>query len=205
MRKEGLIGHVPGAGYTVATDRRPVFQELRLENLLLVTEVREPHIAQARSSVGVTPAHGVNKAFPGEPEWFEHFFDTWRVRFQIFKNGTITAILSASGGVGLAYIDFNRFVGWLEGLYPTIPIARWEARNWEWHRDFPGFKIEGAKAVTLQAFENVWFKLYNKAQGLRLEMRQSTAIPLHTALELMAKYAEEFAKYGVVVVREVRT
>jgi len=207
MKGAGEIAHVPAAGYTIATDRRPAHMEMRLENLLLTlhTTHGESDIAKARSAVGVTLAKGVNKDFPGEPEWFDHLFETWRVRFQFFRNGTVTAILSSNGGPGLNYIEFNGFVHWLGGTFPTIPKSRWLLTNHEWHRDFPGFNIEGAKAITLQAFENVWFKLYNKAQGLRLEMRQATAIPLHTALELMAKYAEEFAKYGVVVVREVRS
>lgn len=206
LKREGTISHVPGAGYTIASDRRPANQEMRLENLLLTIHMppSESNIAKARSAVGVTLGHGVNKDFPGKPEWFDHLFDTWRVRFQFFQNGTVTAILSANGGPGLTFLDFHGFARWLAGTFPTLALSRWRATNWEWHRDFPGFRIEGATAITLQAFENVWFKLYNKAQGLRLEMRQSTAIPLHTALELMAKYAEEFARFGVVVVREVR-
>jgi len=198
---DSAIVHVPGAGYSTGYARKIAQTDMRLENWFLTAK---SNIAHPRSAAGVTPFLGVNKAFPGHPLVIHRWFRSWRVTFQEFDNGTITAQVAAGGGNGLTYHDADNFCAWLEATYPTIPLPKWDVANWEWHRDFPGFRLEGANSVTLQAFLNVWFKFYNKPGGLRTEMRVADRMPVSEAMALFAKLVEEFEKRHIVVVREVR-
>lgn len=194
-------------GYCLPGSSPPVPEDLCLENLCLTAK---SNIVDPRVADGVPLLHGRNKAFPGHPIWFETFFERWRISIQRFKNGTVTLQLGANGGPGMGYMDFRGFVGWLKGgaegaILPPIPTVSWLVKNIEFNKDHPGLRLEGANILTLQVFENVWAKLYNKPQGLRTEVRAApVSVSLETAVQLFAKLQEEFSRYGVIVVQEVR-
>jgi hypothetical protein len=190
----GTIRHVPGVGYALVGLAHEDI-EVQLENLVAVAKC---NIAQVRPTPRVSPTVRRHKGFGGVVRW-ETGWHGRLVHVQEFDNGTLHLQLGARGQ-GLSYLEFAAFLGWVEGLYPRVPLGLWHIKNWEWNHDFMNVRLEGATAITLQAFANAWFKLYQKVDRMRMEVRQRTDITAKEALDLIMTVADAFLRRGVMEV-----
>lgn len=78
----------------------------------------------------------------------------------------------------LEIISFN---SWLIGYFDGCKI---EVRNIGVSRDLPNIKLEGIQCVTIQEFDNVLYRAYNKGNSLRIEHHYSGPVNLIDVLKI---------------------
>lgn len=107
----------------------------------------------------------------GEAAKWKKNLDVVKVTFQRYKNGTATVFVDCKGDYSLDYVAFHLLI---EAAMRELDVSDWdlvEVQSPEFNKDFFGFQIHGAKAVTLRAFDGAFRRVYNKKYGLRDEIR----------------------------------
>jgi len=69
----------------------------------------------------------------------------------------------------LDFQEFNQFAYWLFGwAQGKIPEHQWLVKQWGWNADFVNMDMtkSGFKKMSLQAFRNAWFTMYQKQTDL---------------------------------------
>lgn len=127
---------------------------------------------------------GVRMTLPKNPFTLLGMDDTCRsVDWQNEKNDIYCTIGCTDNCLSpLEAISFNT---WLIGYFKGCKI---EVRNIGINRDLPNIKLEGIQCVTIQEFNNVLYRVYNKGNFLRIEHHYSGHVNLMDILMIEMEF-----------------
>jgi len=98
-------------------------------------------------------------------------FGVARVVCRGFKDRT-EVLVDCVGRHSLDLIGFRVLVGFLRSVLGFVDDSAVSVVSFELNEDFSGVRLDGAKALTLKAFDGSFERLYQKAQGvLRSEVK----------------------------------
>jgi len=109
--------------------------------------------------------------FIGELKTFSHNFGYLKLVFQHYTNGSVTVFVDCVGSYSLDYVAFRLLV---ELISKELGLEDWEkvtVTSFEFNNDFEGARLDGAKAVTLRAFDGSFRRVYQKSLGIRDEVK----------------------------------
>jgi ribosomal protein S25 len=108
-----------------------------------------------------------------------------QVKFFRYKKGTAQVFCDCVGDYSLDYVAF-RFL--TESVLRELGCFDWGKVSLvspEFNKDLIGWRLDGAKAVTLKAFDGSFRRIYQKRFGLRDEVKLVGSLPVEKALVLM--------------------
>lgn len=189
MKKEGLIRQEI-RGYFVhrqATRRRnkQIIAPLKMHGIKIITKNRHGLASimseQLRQRAPYTAhKHRINGALTYSEEW-----EGRKATITIYKSGGAEINLSATDQP-LDLFQFSQFCGWIQALAPAGTLAAWEIRQLGLNYDIHGLQLDGAEAITMQAFRNMWIRMYeHNKDELRLETHINIQVGLPEALDIL--------------------
>ena len=119
-------------------------------------------------------------------ETYSTLFDDRPITITIHKSGLVE-IFNRSSRQPLGFLEFNRFIAYLEGLFPFFSVMNPTLVQLGLNMDSKLLRLEGVKSIKLQTFSNSWYQVYQKAaRGVRTELHiQPVNLTLPEALDLM--------------------
>ena len=165
---------------------------LRLHGLKLVT-IKGHGLAgvMAQQLLNSAPVnihkHRINHSITFNEEW-----EGRKVTFTLHKGnkerGTkerIEVNLTSTNSP-LDFPSFAMFCGYLQGKIPAATLEAWQISQIGLNFDLLGMQIDGAEAITLQAFKNMWLRLYNHNKDmLRVEAHLNLAVNLSEGIDIL--------------------
>ena len=131
----------------------------------------------------ITEGEGVRMTFPENPFLSLRIDHKEPVSWQVEGETIICTIGSTDNALTpLEVISFN---SWLVGYFDGCKI---EVRNIGVNRDLPNIKLEGIQCFTIQEFDNVLYRVYNKGNSLRIEHHYSGAVNLLDVLKIEREF-----------------
>lgn len=131
----------------------------------------------------ITGGEGVRMTFPENPFQSLGIDHKEPVGWQVEGDTTLCTIGSTDNPLTpLEVISFN---SWLMGYFDGCKI---EVRNIGVNRDLPNIKLEGIQCFTIQEFDNVLYRVYNKGNSLRIEHHCSGAVNLLDVLKIEREF-----------------
>lgn len=113
----------------------------------------------------------------------------WRskvLRVKFFRHRKAAQVFcDCVGDLSLDYVGF-RFL--TEAVLRELGCSDWRKVSLigaEFNKDLIGWRLDGAKAVTLRAFDGSFRRIYQKRVGLRDEVKLAGSLPVEKALLLM--------------------
>ena len=112
-------------------------------------------------------------------------FGFLKVTFQQHSNGTVTVFVDCVDSYSLGYVAFRLLV---ELIKKELGLEDWEkvtVSSFEFNNDFEGARLDGAKAVTLRAFDGSFRRVYQKSFGIRDEVKVVGSTRVEDVLSLL--------------------
>jgi len=132
----------------------------------------------------ITGGEGVRMTLPQNPFKILGMDDTRRsVEWQVEEDKILCTVGCTDNC--LTPLEIISFDSWLIGLLDGRDV---EVRNIGINRDLPSIKLEGIQCVTIQEFDNVLYRAYNKGNSLRIEHHYSGSVNLTDVLEIEHQY-----------------
>jgi hypothetical protein len=139
---------------------------------------------------GATTGHALVAIQPTSQEngrkTYSREFDGRHLTISIHDCGLVE-IFNQCSKQPLGFLDFNRFTSYVRGIFPYFDVMGPELIQVGVNLDLLRTRMEGIKAISVQAFENAWISLYQKpGRGLRTEAHINLkSISLKEALDLI--------------------
>lgn len=121
----------------------------------------------------------------GTPKKWHLEFSFVKVTFQRYANWTAQVFTYCSKGCSLDYVAFRLL---LEIVLREVGQTVWDkvlATSYEFNHDYAGLKLDGAKAITLTAFDGSFRRVYAKQGGLRDEVKIVGSAQVDKVLSLL--------------------
>ncbi len=140
-----------------------------------------PFLMPASSVTFATRKHKINKAIVEDC-----YFDDRKITITFHLNTGLVIIQSLAGSNPYDFESFRRFCAWVNGRFPNIDNLQWIVKmigiNW----DDRSLRLDGLNEITLQNFENMWIKLYQKTKDMvRIETHAVLDIKLSDAIDIL--------------------
>lgn len=172
----------------------------KLEKQALVTRTFRGHyttpenVATFASSIvggGVPRVHGLRLRFSGVgvggSKWVRKLNGVVKITFMVHKNGSATVFIDCIGDSSLDAVGFRIVLALIqEELSVTdTELAASKVASYELNTDFQGLRLDGVKAITLKAFGDAFWRVYNKRGFLRSEVKATKPLDVANVLALM--------------------
>lgn len=135
----------------------------------------------------ITGGEGMRMTFPENPFLSLGIDHKEPVSWQA-EGDTIQCTIGSTDNP-LTPLEIISFNSWLIGYFDGCKI---EVRNIGINRDLPNIKLEGIQCVTIQEFDNVLYRAYNKGNSLRIEHHYSGAVNLIDVLKIELEFCRLF-------------
>lgn len=163
---------------TPETIKKIEVQELKLHGIKI--EFRgKPNTGYSFEAEGIVNEYRKRK-------YYQRIFEGRKISITVHNMGLVEVWIKTSKDP-LGYMDFTRFVSYLEGLLGNLfyygrPTLSQVGLNLDMHI----LELEGVQKLTLKRFQNAWSSLYRKMEDwLRIETHMSTKLTLDEALETL--------------------
>lgn len=148
-----------------------------------------PFLPMSSRVTYTTHRHRINKGLTDDYE-----FDGRTITVTEHENAGLVEIFCKCSNNPYLLDDFRRYVSWVQGLYPRIPVGQWRLRQIEFNWDRRDIRLEGITSMSMQAFENFWVQIYQKKEVVRVEGQLVTDIDLAGALEILIELNESIER-----------
>jgi hypothetical protein len=143
------------------------------------------HGRVARAS-DLVPLFGPKEAGPGR---FVERVDGWRgrqVRVRFFPSTLSVVVYVPATRLPIPWIEMRAFREWLAGrFYPQL-VEAWKVVELGLNVDYEGWRIEGAKAVTLDRLEGTVERMYQRTKDMvRHEVHDNRKHPLDQVVKIL--------------------
>lgn len=138
--------------------------------------------------------HPVNKSFTDSWE-----FEGRMITITEHINTGLIEIFPHADNDQFDFQSFQRFLAWVQGRYPRIPLVKWHMIMMGAAWDRTDFRLEGLTSMTVQAFNNFWIQIYQKTKDMvRVEGHMVTDISIVDAFQILMDVTESIEKIKMV-------
>lgn len=119
-------------------------------------------------------------------------FEGRTVTIQLSESGTLEIFLRSSR-YSISYIEFERFAGWLDGMFANKTLLfNLKICELGLGRDFKKWRLDGVKSIKLGQWRNAWLQIYQKEKTgiMRMEIHTIDHLSLGDAMHILKGMAE---------------
>jgi len=123
----------------------------------------------------------------GVGKWIREFSDVVRITFVVHENRSATVFVRCVDDVSLDTVGFRLVLACVqkELRVSDDELDSASVVSYEFNTDFVGLRVDGAKAITLKAFDGAFWRVYNRGGFLRSEVKATRPLDVSNVLALM--------------------
>jgi len=169
----------------VVTEHKAIYEPLLLHGIKLEfrynSKQAPPFLPLARQVTFRGHRHPKNRSISDSFE-----FDGRKITVTEHATAGLVEVFVTAHDNCYNFTEFQRFVAWVQGRYPLIPMGSWEVIMLGLNWDRKDIGLEGLSKVSLQAFDNCWLVIYQKTKEIvRTEAHIVTKIDLADCLQIL--------------------
>jgi hypothetical protein len=123
----------------------------------------------------------------GVSKWTRKLGDVGKITFVVHQNGSATVFVDCVRDCSLDVVGFRIVLGIVQEELGVTDgeLAAARVVSYELNTDFQGWRLDGVKAITVKAFDEAFWRVYDKRGFLRSEVKATRPLDVANVLALM--------------------